>query len=50
MKERPPAGSRAASLLIQGIPGSLRNKALVSRLYSMEQLDTRSLEPREGRG
>lgn len=34
MKVRPSSDSPAASLLIQGIPGSLRNKALVSRLYS----------------
>lgn len=34
MKVRPSSGSPAASLLIRGIPGSLRNKALVSRLYS----------------
>jgi len=34
VKVRPPAGSLAASLLIRGIPGSLRNKALVSGLYT----------------
>lgn len=33
MKVRPPAGSPAASLLIRGIPGSLRNKALILHLY-----------------